>query len=75
MENISTSQIIQSNPIGEGLNAVRESLSSICDDLGTTSGEEALSKIRGEGSVNSPRFFPVATLTCKDLRELAGTCG
>ncbi|KAJ2898011.1 hypothetical protein MKZ38_004229 [Zalerion maritima] len=51
MANLSRSQIIQSNPIGEGLSAVRESFNSICDRL-EISHVEALSEIEDKGLQN-----------------------
>ena len=52
MSTQSRSQVIQSKPIGEGLNGFRNTFNSIYDDIGVPSSSQALDKVDYEGSTS-----------------------
>lgn len=54
MANPSSSEIIKSKPIREGLSPFRNSFNSICKGLGLSSSLDAVHKIDNEGNVHQP---------------------
>ena len=55
-------QIIQSKPIGEGLDGFRDSFNSICEDIGIPNSSQALDQVENEGNVDW--LYYCALLTC-----------
>jgi hypothetical protein len=51
MSTQSWSQVIQSNPIGEGLSGFRNTFNAICEDKGIPTSSQALDQVGYEGSI------------------------
>jgi hypothetical protein len=54
MAHLSSTDIIQTKPIGDGLNAFCEPVKLVCQDLGVSYFTGALSQLDGEGNMHVP---------------------
>jgi hypothetical protein len=57
----SRSQIIQSKPIGDGLNGFRDSFNSICKELGISNSLKALDQMGNEGNAHRACYHALLT--------------